>query len=190
MTQLARRVPMQRRLPSDLIGSVIVVARSIGTHETMRLRPYALLLALALPAACVRTRTDPVTGKMDVDIESPTKHGEDWSAKMTGAAGYTAAAGQAKARVINGQSTISVTVSGLTPGSIHPWGVFEGRCGTTGALFGSAGLYPPITVNDQGIAEAVARISMALDEAKKYHVRLYVSPSETATVAVCGDLSD
>jgi hypothetical protein len=157
-------------------------------------RPVILSLSVAVTlvvsAACVRTRTDPVTGRMDVDVESPLKKGEDWSAKMTGQGAFASATGQARAGVLKGESTISVNVTGLTPGAIHPWAVFEGKCGTTGALFGSPGLYPPITVNERGIAEGVARIPAALDEAKKYHVRLYVSPTETSSVAVCGDLSD
>ena len=37
----------------------------------------AVALAALFSAACVRTRTDPVTGKVDVDVESPTKRGED-----------------------------------------------------------------------------------------------------------------
>jgi hypothetical protein len=154
------------------------------------MRRTAFVLLAVLAAACIRTRTDPVTGRVDVDVESPTKQGEDWSAKMTGAGAFAAASGQATARVISGQSTITVRISGLGVGAVHPWAVFEGKCGTTGALFGSPGLYPPMTVNASGVAEGVARVSMALDEAKNYHVRVYASPTETSTVAVCGDLSD
>lgn len=150
----------------------------------------AVALAAVLSVACVRTRRDPVTGRLDVDVESPLKKGEDWSAKMTGTEGFAAVDGQARAAVINGQSTITVRITGLTPGSVHPWVVLEGKCGTTGAPFGNPGLYPPITVDAQGLAEGAARIPVALDEAKNYQVRLYVSPSATSTVAVCGDLSD
>jgi hypothetical protein len=155
----------------------------------MRRLTLALVATLAA-AACVRTRTDPVTGRVDVDVESPTKQGEDWNAKMGGQGALAAATGQARAAVINGVTTLTVRVQGLTPGAVHPWSVNEGRCGTTGVLFGSAGLYPPMTVNDQGVAEGAARITTALDEAKKYHVRVYASTSDQATVVVCGDLSD
>ena len=155
-----------------------------------RFTRVAVVLAAVLSAACVRTRRDPVTGRLDVDVESPLKKGEDWSAKMTGAEGFSAATGQARAAVISGQSTITVRVTGLPTGGVHPWVVLEGKCGTTGAPFGNPALYPPITVDAQGLAEGAARIPMALDEAKNYQVRLYVSPSATSTIAVCGDLSD
>ena len=38
------------------------------------------LLAACLSTACIRTRTDPVTGKVNVNVKSPLKKGEDWSA--------------------------------------------------------------------------------------------------------------
>jgi len=155
-----------------------------------RITRAAVVLAAVLSAACVRTRRDPVTGRLDVDVESPLKKGEDWSAKMTGTEGFGSATGQARAAVIDGQSTITVRVTGLRSGDVHPWIVLEGKCGTTGAPFGNPSLYPPITVDAQGLAEGAARIPVALDEAKNYQVRLYVSPSATSTIAVCGDLSD
>ena len=156
----------------------------------MTYRRIALVLAATLSAACVRTRTDPVTGRVDVDLESPTKRGEEWNAKMTGQGASAAASASARAAVINGQSTITVRVSGLAPGAMHAWRVYEGKCGSTGPLVGSTGLYPTITVSDQGIGEGVARIGMQLDEAKFYQVRIFASANDTETIAVCGDLSD
>lgn len=153
-------------------------------------RQIALVLAATLSAACVRTRTDPVTGRVDVDVESPTKRGEDWKAKMNGMGVASAATGSALAAVVNGQSTITVRVSGLTPGATHAWRVTEGKCGSSGSVVGSTGLYPTITVNEQGIGEGVARVAVQLDEAKFYQVRIFASASDVETVAVCGDLSD
>ena len=153
-------------------------------------RALALVLAAGASAACIRTRTDPVTGRLDVDVESPTKRGEDWSGSVGGQGNFSGATGTIRAAVLQGQSTITLRVNGLPAGGMHAWRVYEGRCGTTGALFGSESIYPAITVNAQGLAEGVARVSMALDEAKKYHVRVYASSYDTSVVAACGNLGD
>ena len=150
----------------------------------------AVALAAVLSAACVRTRTDPVTGRVDVDVESPLKRGEDWKAAITGSGPFAAVTGQGRAAVLNGQSTITVSLSGLTGGRSHPWRVHEGKCAGVGALFGPASAYADISVAAGGTAEAVAKLTSALDEAKDYSVRIYAAPGDTATVAACGDLSD
>ncbi|MDF1504701.1 hypothetical protein PYV61_17215 [Roseisolibacter sp. H3M3-2] len=146
----------------------------------------AVALAALLSAACVRTRTDPVTGKVDVDVESPLKRGEDWKAGIAGGS----ITGQARAAVLNGQSTVTVNLNGLAPSATHAWRIFEGKCATAGALVGGDALYAPITASADGTAQASARLGVALDEAKDYNVRIYASPTETTTVAACGDLSD
>ena len=40
----------------------------------MRIIPL-LIASCLVTTACVRTSTDPVTGRVDVDVESPTKQG-------------------------------------------------------------------------------------------------------------------
>jgi hypothetical protein len=159
-------------------------------HRPLSTPQIAVALAALLAGACVRTRTDPVTGRVDVDVESPTKRGEDWKAGIAGTSGYGSITGQGRAAVLNGQSTITVNLNGLTAGRTHSWRVFEGKCGGAGPMFGGAGFYPDFTVSDNGTAQAVARLSMALDEAKDYNVRIYANPGDTSTVAACGDLSD
>ncbi len=150
----------------------------------------AVVCAALLAGACIRTRTDPVTGRVDVDVESPTKKGEDWKAGIAGTSGYGSITGQGRAAVLNGQSTITINLNGLTPNATHAWRVFEGKCGGAGPMFGSAGFYPDFTVSGTGTAQASAKLSMPLDEAKSYNVRIYATPGDMNTVAACGDLSD
>ncbi|MGZ9193056.1 MAG: hypothetical protein ACXW65_12425 [Gemmatirosa sp.] len=150
----------------------------------------AVVAAALMAGACVRTRTDPVTGRVDIDVESPTKQGEDWKAGIAGTSGYASITGQGRAAVLNGQSTITINLNGLTAGRTHAWRVFEGKCGSAGAMFGGAGFYPDFTVSDNGTGQASARLAMALDEAKDYNVRIYATPGDMNTVAACGDLSD
>ena len=161
-------------------------------HRISRISTPRLAVALAavLSAACIRTRTDPITGKVDVDVESPLKRGEDWKAAITGSGPFAGATGQGRAAVLSGQSTITVSLSGLTGGRSHSWRVHEGKCAGVGALFGPSSAYADFTVAAGGTAEAVARVSSALDEAKQYSVRIYAAPGDTTTLAACGDLSD
>ena len=150
----------------------------------------AVALAAVLSAACVRTRTDPVTGRVDVDVESPLKRGEDWKAAISGSGPFAGVTGQGRAAVLSGQSTITVSLNGLTGGRSHSWRVHEGKCAGVGPLFGQAAAYADFNVAANGTAEAVAKLSIALDEAKNYSVRIYAAPGDTTTLAACGDLSD
>ena len=51
--------------------------------------------AAILTTACVRTAVDPVTGRMDVDVESPTQQGQEWKTDITGQGPGAAIAGTA-----------------------------------------------------------------------------------------------
>jgi hypothetical protein len=159
-------------------------------HRLPSTSRLAVAFAALLAGACVRTRTDPVTGKIDVDVESPTKKGEDWKAGIAGTSGYGSITGQGRAAVLNKQSTITINLNGLTAGATHSWRVFEGKCGGAGPMFGTAAAYPDFTVSSTGTAQASATLAMALDEAKTYNVRIYATPGDMNTVAACGDLSD
>ena len=51
------------------------------------MRKSALWLVASLSiatTACVRTHTNEASGKVDVDVESPTKKGEDWKGELKG----------------------------------------------------------------------------------------------------------
>jgi hypothetical protein len=158
-----------------------------------RLAGLALLAATATATGCIRTRTDPATGRVAVDVRSPLQKGTVWDARLSGqgAAGQgpaTTVAGTLRADVLNGQSTVALRVTGLQPGAAHPWRIHEGRCGEVGALFGNAYTYGTIRVNDQGVAEASATLPQ-LDIAKRYKVRLFLSPSDSTSEVACGNLT-
>jgi hypothetical protein len=158
-------------------------------------RPTRLLTFLAAAgalsaAACVRTRTDPVTGKMAVKVQNPLQKGQQWNAAMNGVAPTTGATGSARAEVLNGRATVSLRVTGLQAGATLPWRVNEGRCGEPGPQVGDAALYSPILVSAQGVAEATTQIPHTLEITRKYKVRLFSSPTDSTTEVVCGDLSN
>ena len=154
------------------------------------MRTIAILLLAGLAASCVRTRTDPATGKVDVDVENPQKQGEDWSAKLAGQGNFTRVSGTARAVSMNAQLTANVSLTGATPGAVHPWHVHEGKCGSGGAIVGDASAYTPLTVGSDGTAQGNATVNATLHEAREYHVNVHASASDMATIIACGNLDD
>lgn len=150
----------------------------------------ALLLVALMATGCIRTRVDPVTGKTDVDVESPMKKGEDWVGDLKGMGQWSNVSGVARARVIGGQSTISITIKGATPGAVHPWHLHDGTCASGGPIVGPPSAYTPLTIGSEGMAERSATITGTLNEAKKYHVNVHASASELSTIVACGDIKD
>lgn len=90
--------------------------------------------------------------------------------------------------MLNGQTTLAARVTGLTPDATHPWSGHEGRCNTVGPQVGEASASGPLLVNNQGVAEGTARLP-ALDIARKYRIRLFLSPTNSTSEVVCADLN-
>lgn len=150
----------------------------------------AILLVAVIATSCVRTRVDPVTGKTDVDVESPLKKGEDWAGDLKGMGRWSNVTGVARARVIGGESTINVTIRGATPGAVHPWHLHDGSCASGGGIVGPAYAYTPLTIGADGTANGSAKVTGTLSEAKPYHVNVHASASELSTIVACGDIKD
>lgn len=153
------------------------------------MRIFSLLLATCIVTGCVRTSTDPVTGGVDLDIESPTKQGEDWDANLTSATNPSVR-GTAEARVLSGQTTVTIALTGAPTGVAMPWHIHSGGCGSGGPIVGNPASYPPITVGNDGRATGTAKITVQLDEAQSYHVNVHQSAENMGTIIACGDLSD
>ncbi|HEY0972696.1 MAG TPA: hypothetical protein VGE02_17130 [Gemmatimonadales bacterium] len=153
------------------------------------MRVVTLILAAGLVTGCIRTSTDPVTGRVDVDVESPTKQGEEWKAAIAGTT-IPSITGSATARVYAGETEVTVSLTGVPTGELRPWHIHEGTCGSGGPIVGSPTAYPPLTVGEDGKATGSARISLQLDEAKSYHVNVHASAAQMATIIACGALDD
>jgi hypothetical protein len=149
-----------------------------------------VLVAATLASACVRTRTDPVTGKTDVDVESPGKEGEDWSARLTGGSNFPSVSGTATAAVLEGESTLAITLDGATPGSSHPWFLHEGTCDDPGPIVGDRAAYSPLSTGEQGRGTSTVKLNVGLNEASTYAVMVHASASDMGTVVACGALAD
>ena len=171
-------------LPADLPDRP--PRRPARAHRHVRV--MAAFACAALAAGCLRTRRDPVSGRVAVDVRSPLQKGTVWDAKLLSQTNAAYVAGTARGDVLEGQTTFAVRVTGLQAGATHPWGIHEGRCGSLGAQFGEPSAYPPLLVNNQGVAEGTAKLP-ALDIARKYKVRLFVSPADSTSEVACGNLN-
>ena len=154
------------------------------------MRKMGFLLATLLVGGCVRTSTNPATGKVDVDVESPTKKGEDWGARLNSTPAYPGVSGEVKVTVVNSQTDATITVTGLAAGGTYPWHIHSGHCPNTGGIIGDPSAYPPLTVGGDGIARGSAHLNVGLQESKDYAVNVHASPSNLATIVACGDLAD
>lgn len=154
------------------------------------MRIVSLLFVACVAAGCVRTARNPATGKVDVDVESPTKKGEDWKTTLAGQGQYTYVTGSAQAKVAEGMTTVTIRVSGHEPSGSHPWHIHEGKCGSGGAIIGDPNAYAPLVFGNDRTAQGSAKLSVRLDEAHDYHVNVHRSPSDMATIIACGNLDD
>ena len=154
------------------------------------MRTLALLLAATVAVGCVRTRTDPATGRTDVDVESPAKRGEDWSGQLTGRGMYTAVSGSVRAQSLDGRTTLTVQLQGDSPNSSRAWALHEGRCDNPGPMLGGMYDYPALQVSSDGRATATATLQNTLNEAKSYYVAVHASTSDMATIVACGEIDD
>ena len=154
------------------------------------MRTLALVVAAALAAGCVRTQSNPATGSTDIDVESTTKRGEDWSGRLTGQGMYAGVSGGMNANVVDGRTTASVNIEGAAPDAVHPWHIHEGKCGSGGPIVGDPMAYPPLRIGADGRAADNATVLVGLNEAKDYFVNVHASTTDLATIVACGDLDD
>lgn len=154
------------------------------------MRTAALLLAVFATTACVRTTRDPASGKIDVDVESPTKRGEDWRGKVRGEGTHMSYQGDIGADVLEGKTTATIALTGGIAGSVHPWHIHEGKCGSGGPIIGDPSAYTPVTVGSDGRAAGSAVLMLQLKEATEYYVNVHHSTGDMATIVACGQLGD
>ncbi len=153
----------------------------------------ALWLAASLTIAasgCVRTATNPATGKIDVDVESPTKRGEDWKGELKGRDMYASVKGTTRALYADGRTSVTVMLENAMAGATYWWDLREGRCGSGGGVLGSASSYTALNVGNDGRAGVTVTIMARLDEAKTYSITVYGSSSDMTNIVACGDLDD
>lgn len=88
-----------------------------------------------------------------------------------------------------GQIIAHVSISNAVPKAVHPWHVHRGECGTDQGIAGPADAYPPLKVNNEGRAEATAKLSTSLPRSGRFFVNVHASPKNMSTIVACGNLA-
>ncbi|MEW5929907.1 MAG: hypothetical protein AB1941_20835 [Gemmatimonadota bacterium] len=154
------------------------------------MRVLTLVCAAAALAACTpRINTDPDTGRVDVDMQPVTQRGEVWNATLASRGG-SPVRGTSTATVRGDHTVAAISITGGTPGAVHPWHIHEGACGSGGPIVGTPNAYPPLQTASNGAATAEAHLMLKLNEARSYHVNVHASPTDMGNILACGDLDD
>lgn len=134
-----------------------------------------LIAALLVLTGCGGRDVDtrPVAGLWSADVSAVGEHGHGGFA--TGSI------------LVSGTTRMNVTLSGGSPGGVHPWAVQTGECGGGGQVVGREDAYPLLRPNQRGNASATAALDVRLDPAGQYHVVIHQSEDDD-TIVGCGDL--
>lgn len=154
--------------------------------------PQVVALALALPlsAACnpfqrspaaeINTNEIAVTERWNATLGTPSSlagavqiRGTAWMGSQSGAS----------------ETQVQIRVSNATPGGIHPWHVHRGQCGNDQGIWGEAGEYEPMRINDEGNGGASATIGERTPTDGQFYVNVHASPSNLGTIVACGNLA-
>lgn len=146
------------------------------------MRKLALAGMIVLAACSAKSE-----GESDKDAISNTVG--DWEATLA-SVNNSGVRGSAVVQSAGVGSGVRISIEGAIAGQHHPWHVHQGRCGSGGAIVGSAGAYTPLHVGNDGRASANITIGTALRENESYHVNVHRSPTELGTIISCGNLSN
>lgn len=140
-------------------------------------------------------------GEDDDDLDDITDDDDDgiiddvpttfnWSANLVGVGIYGALSGQAA--VIQGVDaqafSVTASIRNDIAGSVRPWHVHFGTCGSGGAIVGADTAYPRFIIGPDGTAAVTVRVALGLDPAEPYHVNVHLADAELETIIACGDL--
>ena len=142
----------------------------------------SIVVACAVLTACASS------GSRPSDKDPISARTGDWAATLT-SVNNSGVQGTARLQSAVVGSGVNISISGATPGAIHPWHVHSGSCANSGATVGPPDNYPLLTVGTSGGASATATIP-ALTEGNAYSVNVHRSPNDMGTVIACGDLKN
>ena len=142
-----------------------------------------LVLVCLVAGACASN------SQSEADKDPISATAGDWSATISPRSNSTVR-GEVKLQSAVVGSAAKITITGGTPGAVHPWHVHTGTCDKTGGIVGSVGNYPVLTIGADGSASANAAIGSSLAEGSAYAVNVHRSPTDMGTIVGCGDLKN
>jgi hypothetical protein len=128
----------------------------------------------------IRTTEYPVGSRWNARLASP--------AAMVGVVQVTGAAWMAPGGSAD-ETRVEISIQNAVPGGRHPWHVHQGRCGSAGAILGSADQYGILEIDDKGKASRSATLEVSFPRSGEYLVDVHASPSNLGTIISCGNLA-
>jgi hypothetical protein len=158
-------------------------------EEVMRTSIAAALglSALAL-ASCGGRRAvelnpeqDMVSSRWNATLATP--------AELAGATQVRGRAWMGVSRKDSAETEASVSIANAAPGGVHPWHVHIGRCGADQGILGPPDAYEPLKVDNDGRAEATAKLALPAPRSGQYFVNVHASADNMRTIIACGNLA-
>src|SRR5579862_2155835 len=169
-------------------------ARSLGLGGPMHGQRF-IQIAVTCAAAAAFLACNPFANKQQVGQIDPKNSTAStrWNGTLSTPSGMTGAVdlhGTATL-VATGpnKSVATVSITNAAPQGVHPWHVFQGQCGDSGVVVGTASAYPLLNVDNDGRASASAMLPLELPTSGAYYVVVNASAANMQTVVACGNLA-
>ncbi len=156
----------------------------------MRNRMVGVLLLATLPLAAgcagnkaveITTSEYPLSARWTANVATPSDlsgvvqiHGNAWMAPVPDQ---------------RQQTRVTINLANATPGGVHPWGVYYGRCGSTSGMLGDSTAYQPLQVDDKGKVTQTTMLSRDIPSYGNFAVQVLASAENRNTVIACGNLA-
>ncbi len=89
---------------------------------------------------------------------------------------------------VKGTSALELSQRKDTPGAVRPWQLKRGTCKKSGAVYGDAAAYKPVTIGADGKGVSSLTVAMAVPDTGDFHVVVMTSLKEPNRIFACGDL--
>jgi hypothetical protein len=136
--------------------------------HTITTRPVLILCAML--AACA-TSTDPGT--------------TTWQASLTPVNPHDRLIGAIAVLSQPDRLTATIQIKNAAPGAILTWQLGTGTCDQTGDLIGGRAVYPTLTADSLGTADAIAVVDSHLQADGRYQAAVF---DTTDALRACGEL--
>jgi hypothetical protein len=111
-----------------------------------------------------------------------------WSATLAPKGGTTIAGSATVDPAGASKATVTVMLTGATPGATYPWHIHSGSCTSAGGVVGPASAYTPITVGADGTGKVTVTLPIAAPDEGHFYVNIHKSASDMGTIVSCGNL--
>lgn len=157
------------------------------SRSARRTTVLAAVIAVLLTTACAG-RSATVTSTADGDVGSPSGR---WSGQLL-PRGQPPLGGNVVIAPSSNEHEMVVILSVSGAPSLTQalaWRLYQGTCGSSGVVVGTAGEYPPVVMRTDGSGESTATLEEDVPTRGVYSVRVFANTSPGAPLVACGDVT-